>query len=446
MTSPSSPPLLGFDLVEPGRPPRPADKYDLPLVLGTQRQFHLLAKPSGSLCNLDCNYCFYLSKPALPGGPGVGGMSDATLEQLIREYIAGVSGPEVVFSWQGGEPTLMGLDFFRKVVALEKKHAKPGQRIQNDLQTNGTLIDEEWCRFLKENHFLVGLSIDGPRDIHDRFRLTKGRQPTFDKVLGAAKLLKQFAIPFNTLTCIHRFNAQRPLDVYRFLRRELGASYLQFIPIVEPKNFELTPPPQRDQWAKRALAQENSPESRPGHPNSIVTDWSVDPEQWGEFLWKTFQEWRSRDLGKVYVSHFETLVAQQLGLPSQICVYSECCGKCLAIEHDGSLYACDHYVYPEFRLGNIHDGQLASKVFSRAQVQFGYSKSEALPKRCLQCPFLGHCWGECPKNRFLRTAEGEPGMNYLCLGLKRFFERAIPEVERIVADLRKQKLHLRRRM
>ena len=241
-----------FKVAEVGMPPRTIDKYDAPLLLGNQsrRRFHVMAKPAGSTCNLDCTYCFYLSKETLPNGPGTGRMSDEMLEKFIQQYIAGVTGPEVVFSWQGGEPTLMGLDFFRKVVALEKKHAKPFQKIENDLQTNGTLINEEWCEFLKANRFLVGLSIDGPREIHDQYRVTKGGKPTFEKVFHTAKLFQRYGVPFNTLTCVNRFNARKPLDVYRFLRNEVGSTYMQFIPIVEYKGFERTAP---HKWDNAAL-------------------------------------------------------------------------------------------------------------------------------------------------------------------------------------------------
>ena len=242
------------------------DKYSVPQQLGSgvRRRFHVMAKPSGSACNLDCTYCFYLSKETLPNGPGAGRMDDETLELFIRQYIDGVTGPEVVFSWQGGEPTLRGLDFFRRVVALQKKYAKPGQRIDNDLQTNGVLLNAEWAAFLKENRFLVGLSIDGPRELHDRFRVNKGGAPTFDKVMAAATLLRQAGVPFNTLTCVHRFNASRPLDVYRFLRRELDATYIQFIPIVQTQGV-------RDDRAahlgRGAIADRSAVrEARPGHP------------------------------------------------------------------------------------------------------------------------------------------------------------------------------------
>jgi uncharacterized protein len=415
-------------------PPGPIDKYHAPQWLGARavRRFHVMAKPAGSTCNLDCAYCFYLSKPALPGGPGAGRMDDELLECFVRDYIGSVTGDEVVFSWQGGEPTLRGLAFFRKVVALQRKHAKPGQRIENDLQTNGTLLDEDWAVFLKEHRFLVGLSIDGPRDIHDRYRITKQGAPTFDAVVAAARLLRRFGVPFNTLTCVHRYNASRPLDVYRFLRRELGSTYLQFIPIVEPNGFETTAP---QHWDASRLPVVGSARARPGHPDSVVTPWSVDADEYGRFLSKVWDEWLARDLGKVLVNFCETLVAQHLGQPSQLCVYGEVCGKGAAIEHDGSVYACDHYVYPEFRLGNVRERSLGDMMFSPQQVKFGYAKSETLPAYCRRCEFLGDCWGECPKNRLLRTPDGEPGLNYLCPGLRSFFAHAVPTAKRLAAQL-----------
>jgi len=402
-----------------------------------------MAKPTGSTCNLDCTYCYYLSKEHLAKGPGAARMSDETLELFIKQYIDGVTGREVVFSWQGGEPTLLGLDFFRKVVAFEKKHAKPGQRIENDLQTNGTLLNEEWCDFLKAHRFLVGLSIDGPREIHDHYRVTKGGRPTFDKVFAAAKLLQRYGIPFNTLTCVHRFNGRRPLDVYRFLRQELDSKYIQFIPIVERKTFEHAAP---QTWNRAELPRDGEPQARPGHPGSVVTEWSVDPDDWGYFLCRVFDRWLSQDIGKVMVNHFETLVAQHLGLPSQMCVYSETCGKALAIEHEGSVYSCDHYVYPEYRLGDVKSVWLGEMVRSPAQTEFGLAKSRTLPQYCRRCSYLSDCWGECPKNRFIRTSDGEPGLNYLCRGFKKFFGHALPEIDRVAAHLRKEPLRPQARM
>ena len=416
-------------------PPESINRYTVPQSLAKLRgaRFHVMVKPAGSACNLDCTYCFYLSKQKLRHGPGAGHMDDELLDRFVRDYIHSVTADEVVFSWQGGEPTLLGIEYFEKVVALQRKHAKAGQRIENDLQTNGTLLDDDWATFLRQNNFLVGLSIDGPREIHDHFRVSKHAEPTFDKVVAAAQMLRRHGVRYNTLTCVHRFNASRPLDVYRFLRRELGSTYLQFIPIVEPRDFATTAPGHRD---VARLPQLGAPEARPDHPESVVTPWSVDADEYGYFLSKVWDEWRARDFGKVLVNFCEPLVAQKLGLPSQVCVHHEFCGKGVALEHDGSVYACDHYVYPEYRLGNVRRKSLGDMVFSPAQVKFGYSKSESLPAYCRQCEWLSDCWGECPKNRLLRAPDGEPGLNYLCAGLRRFFEHAAPEARRIAKRLR----------
>ena len=392
-----------------------------------------MAKPAGSACNLDCAYCFYLSKRVLPGGPGSGHMPDEVLERFVKDYIDSVTSDEVVFSWQGGEPTLLGLEFFEKVVTLQKKHARAGQRIENDLQTNGTLLDDDWARFLKQQRFLVGLSIDGPREIHDHCRITKHAEPTLDQVFAAAKMLQKHGVRFNTLTCVHRYNASRPLDVYRFLRREIGSTYIQFIPIVEIKGFEKMAP---GTWDEARLPMPGDPRCHPDHPESVVTPWSVAAEEYGYFLCKIWDEWQARDVGKVLVNLCETLVAQHMGLPSQVCVHSEICGKGVALEHDGDVYSCDHYVYPEYRLGNIRQQSLGDMVFSPRQVKFGYAKSETLPAYFRRCEFLSDCWGECPKNRLLRTPDGEPGLNYLCAGLKRFFAHAVPTAKRMAVRLR----------
>ncbi|HMQ68774.1 MAG TPA: anaerobic sulfatase maturase [Ignavibacteria bacterium] len=411
--------------------------------LPEKKRFHIMAKPGGSTCNIDCKYCYYIDKGDLSNGPGTGKMSDEILERYIKKYIEGNTADEVVFSWQGGEPTMLGLEYFKKIVELEKKYAKPGQRISNDLQTNGLLLDENWCKFLKENNWLVGISIDGPREIHDAYRVTKNDKPTFDLVMKAIDLLKKYRVPFNTLTCVNRLNARRPLDVYRFLRREIKSTYIQFIPIVEYKGFETTAP---YKWDHNKLPIDGSPEARPDHPDSIVTDWSVDPDDYGYFLKKVFDEWRSRDLGKVLVNHFETMVAQHLGLPSQVCIYSETCGKGLAIENDGSVYSCDHFVYPEYRIGNVKDKNIDEMVYSDRQLKFGTDKSDKLPEYCGNCEYLTDCRGECPKNRIIRTPDGEPGLSYLCRGLKSFFKHTLPEVDRIVKKLKETQINPTRRM
>ena len=377
-----------------------------------------MVKPVGSVCNLDCTYCYYLHKEELLHQPRAPRMSDELLEQHIRQYIEAQTGDEVVFSWQGGEPTLLGVEFFRKVVALEAKYRKAGQRIENDLQTNGTLLDEEWATFLKEHGFIVGLSIDGPKRLHDRFRMNKGGQPTHDKVMAAARLLKKHRVPFNALCVVNRENAKYPLDVYRFLTREVGVWRVQLISCVEPKVFREIAP---QHWDPAALPVVGTPQAKPGASDSVVTDWSVDPDDWGHFLCKVWDEWFRRDYGKVHVDLFETAAAQSLGLPSQRCITAEFCGKGLAVEHNGDVFSSDHYIYPEYRLGNIQAAHWGAMAYSEEQKKFGFAKRDALPQYCGQCPHLRVCWGECPKNRFIRTPEGEGGLNYLCPGLKQFF-------------------------
>ncbi len=373
------------------------------LPKGDFYRFHAMVKPSGSQCNLDCAYCFYLHKEDLLRQPKKSRMSEALLEQHIRQYIEAHSGPEVVFSWQGGEPTLMGLDFFVRVIELQTRYRKPGQAIENDLQTNGILLDDAWCNFLKQNNFLVGLSIDGPAVLHDEYRYSKGGTPTFERVMAAVALLHQYQIPFGALCVVNRKNAKRPTDVYRFLRDQVRPRIIQFIPCVEPLDFRT---------------------AAPGSAESSVTDWSVAAQDWGYFLGRIWDEWLRRDYGKVFVDQFENVISQMFGHGAQKCVSSQICGKALALEHNGDLYSCDHFVYPEYKLGNIlqtHEGDLA---FSEQQKKFAYAKSDTLPQYCRSCSYLDLCWGECPKSRFLRTPDGEAGLNYLCTGLKQFYAKA----------------------
>ncbi len=397
---------------------------------GVKYRFHAMVKPVGATCNLDCTYCFYLhKKKLLDQAPGVR-MDTDLLEEHIRQYIEAQTADEVVFSWQGGEPTLLGVEFFQRVVELQEKYCRPGQNIENDLQTNGSLLTEEWAVFLKENSFLVGLSVDGPASIHDIYRKTCDGKPTHGRVMAAAKLLKKHAVPFNALCVVNRENAKRPLDVYRFLTRELGVRRVQLIPCVEPRNFKKTPP---NLWNHSPRPLVGSPESRPGHPDSVVTDWSVDPQDWGAFLCKVWDEWYRRDYGKVHVDLFETAIAQSLGLPAQRCVSAQFCGKGLAVEHNGDVFSCDHYVYPLYHLGNIREEHLGEMAFSERQKSFGFAKRDSLPNVCRHCEHLNLCWGECPKNRLLLSSDGEKGLNYLCLGQKKFFnhiQQEMPEILR----------------
>lgn len=408
-------------------------QYELPsAVPGRRHRFHAMIKPAGAACNLDCVYCFYLHKTELLNHNPSSRMSDDVLEQHIRQYIQAQDGDAVVFSWQGGEPTLTGLDFFRRVVELEARYRKPFQRIENDLQTNGTLLTEEWAVFLKRHNFLVGLSIDGPRDLHDKYRLNKGGEPTFDKVIKAARLLKKHDVSFNALCVVNRDNAQHPRDVYRFLSRELGTRRLQFIPCVEPRDFKTTAP---QHWDPAKIPVVGTPQAHPGQPDSVVTDWSVDPDDWGSFLCQAWDDWLRRDQGKIHVNLFETAIAQSMGLPSQTCTQHEFCGKGLAVEHNGDVFSCDHYVYSDYRLGNIletHEGEMA---YGDRQKGFGFAKRDTLPDYCRRCEHLKLCWGECPKNRLVRTPQGQVGLNYLCPGFKRFYShisRDMPDVLRRV--------------
>ncbi len=385
---------------------------------GGKRAYHAMIKPQGSICNLDCTYCYYLHKQDLLGSTSKFRITDEILETHIRQYVEGQDRDEVVFSWQGGEPTMLGLAFFEKVVELEQKYKKPGQRIENDLQTNGTLLTEEWGAFLKKHNFLVGLSIDGPEELHDLYRVSKEGKPTFAKVFAASQLLHRHGVPFNSLSVINRVNAKKPLDVYRFLKNEVRPRQMQFIPCVEPIVFENTAP---QKWISESIPIQDSSAAHPGTPDSVVTDWSINPDDWGTFLCKIWDEWYRRDIGKVFINHFETAVAQWMGKDSQLCIYHEFCGKGVALEHDGSLYSCDHYVYPEYKLGNIRETSSSRMVFSDQQRTFGLNKFNSLPRQCRECSFLFACNGECPKNRLIRTKDGEPGLNYLCSGLKKYW-------------------------
>ena len=399
---------------------------------GAKRSYHAIVKPIGAICNLDCRYCYYLHKEELLASSTKFRISDEILEAHVRQYIEGQDRDEVVFTWQGGEPTLLGIEFFEKVVALEKRYKKPNQRIENDLQTNGTLLNEEWAAFLKKNGFLVGLSIDGPKELHDQYRVSKDGKPTFDKVVAAAQLLHRHKVPFNALCVVNRVNARRPLDVYRFLKNEIAPRQIQFIPCVEPNVFRNTAP---QHWDTPTLPMQGTAASHPGHRDSAVTDWSVDTDDWGYFLCKVWDDWYRRDIGKVFINQFENAVAVWLGQDSQMCVYHEFCGKGVALEHDGGLYSCDHYVYSEYKLGNITTTSSSRMVFSEQQQRFGFNKFTSLPRQCKECHYLFACNGECPKNRLLRTPTGEAGLNYLCSGFQKFWHHIDQDVKAICRKL-----------
>ena len=377
--------------------------------------FHVLTKPTGAACNLGCSYCFFLDKELLyPGQPLR--MSDDMLEAYLTQLVAGQRTPHVAVAWQGGEPTLMGLEFFRRAARIQAQLAVDGVRFHNTIQTNGTLLDDEWCAFLAEHDYLVGISIDGPRQLHDAFRVDKGGHPTFDRVLRGLRLLQEHQVATNVLTTVNAVNGAYPLAVYRFLRDDAGADWLQFIPVVE----------RLDEDGGPSLYQRGS----------AVSHRTVGGAQYGQFLIEVFDEWVRHDVGSVFVQTFEATLRNFLGLPSTMCVFDETCGTAVALEHNGDLYSCDHYVDPDHLLGNIAEVPMGDLVGSRRQHDFGQVKLDTLPRFCRECDVRFACNGECPKNRFLTTPDGEPGLNYLCDGLKAFFHHVDPPMRHLAACLR----------
>ncbi|MCA9980106.1 MAG: anaerobic sulfatase maturase [Anaerolineales bacterium] len=393
--------------------------------------FHLLAKPTGAICNLDCTYCFFLSKEMLYPDSRFR-MADETLETYIRQLLeAHGRVPEVTIAWQGGEPTLMGLDFFKRSVALAEQYKKPGQQLLHTIQTNGTRLDDEWCAFFKQHNFLVGLSVDGPREIHDTYRVNKGGAGSFDQVMHGLNLLKKHDVAFNILCTVHAANQDHPLVVYRFFRDELGAQFIQFIPIVERATSELLLLANVG-WHERPGGE------RPLYVQSgrLVTERTVNGAQYGRFLCAIFDEWVQRDVGQVFVQLFDTTLGAHLGQYS-LCIFAPTCGTALALEHNGDLYACDHYVEPDYLLGNIQETHLIELVASDKQRQFGLDKRDTLPRYCLECEVRFACNGGCPRNRFITTPTGESGLNYLCAGYKLFFNH-VDGPMKIMANLVRQ--------
>jgi uncharacterized protein len=374
------------------------------------RAFHVMTKPIGPICNLDCKYCFYLEKEKFFPANERFGMPDHVLEEYIRQQIESQSSAEISFAWQGGEPTLLGVRFFRKVVALQAKYAH-GKTIRNALQTNGTLLNDEWGEFLQSHQFLVGLSVDGPRDLHDTYRVDKKQNPTFERVMAGLAVLKKHRVDFNTLTVVNYANSKRPLEVYRFLK-EIGSSYIQFIPLVERSAD------QGSQASDAVLALPPTPGK--AAPTEPVTGWSVNARQYGNFLVEIFEEWVRHDVGRIFVQLFDVALGNWMGLGSSLCIFAEKCGAALALEHNGDVYSCDHYVYPQYQLGNILNQSLGAMVSSPEQQHFGSQKFAALPSYCRTCEVRFACHGECPKNRFIDTPDGESGLNYLCPAYKHF--------------------------
>ncbi|ADI15773.1 anaerobic sulfatase maturase [Truepera radiovictrix] len=369
--------------------------------------FHVMIKPGGAICNLDCAYCYFLSKELLYPGSRFR-MAYELLETYTAQYIAAQRVPEVTFAWQGGEPTLLGLEFYRHAFALQRRYRRPGMRIHNTFQTNGVLLDDAWCAFLKEHEVLVGLSLDGPERLHDAYRVNKGGKGTFQEVMRGLGYLKKHGVAFNVLTTVHAANAPYPEEVYAFLRDEVGAQFLQFIPIVE----------------------------RDTASGSRVTERSVTAEGYGRFMTRVFDLWVRRDVGRVFVQLFDVALAAWLGLEPGLCVFARTCGGALALEHNGDLYSCDHFVEPAYKLGNLLELPLASMVGSEQQRAFGEAKASTLPQYCRRCEVRFVCNGGCPKDRIRTTPDGEPGLNYLCAGYRAFFNHIAPAMRFMAAELR----------
>lgn len=376
-----------------------------------------MSKPIGPRCNIACEYCYYLEKEKLYPAEKKFRMAPDMLESYISQLIetsreAGMA--EVPFTWQGGEPTILGVDYFRRILALQKKYASEGIQITNSLQTNGILLNDEWGQFLKENDFLVGISIDGPKKVHDRYRLDRAGRPTFDAVMRGLEVLQRHGVEHNVLTVVQRANAGKGKEIYKFLKG-LGIEYMQFIPIVErAQNGALAGAPQVDM-----------------DPDNAVTSWSVSPRAYGKFLTDLFDIWFRHDIGRIYVQFFDTQLGMWMGRGSSLCVFAENCGAGLAVEHDGSLYSCDHYVYPKYRLGNLTETPLSELVWTQKQREFGRDKTNGLTAQCKACSFRFACNGGCPKHRFAKAKDGEDGHNYFCESYTMFFHHAGSRMQRM---------------
>jgi anaerobic sulfatase maturase len=376
------------------------------------RPLYVMLKPVGAACNLACDYCYYLEKSNLYKQQSHRIMTDELLERFIKEYIEAQTMNEVLFTWHGGEPTLRPLSFYQKAVALQQKYAR-GRRIDNALQTNGTLLTDEWCRFLKANNWLVGISIDGPAEFHDRYRRDNRGKPSFEKVMNGIRLLQKHGVEWNAMAVVNRYNADHPKAFYDFFKR-INCQFIQFAPIVE----RIMP---HDDGRHLAALGEAAGE--------MVSDTSVTPEQWGTFLCGIFDEWKKADIGKVFVQIFDSMLANWVGVMPGTCIFSKECGHAGVMEYNGDVYSCDHFVFPQYKLGNIYQHTLLEMLYGEKQRYFSQLKYNRLPRQCKECRWAFACHGECPKNRFLKDRYGNPGLNYLCAGYRRFFEHIAPTME-----------------
>lgn len=360
-----------------------------------------MLKPAGASCNLACRYCYYLEKAKLYPDKSLV-MSDQLLEEFVIQYIGAQTTPEVLFTWHGGETLLRPLSFYQKALKLQQRYAQ-GRHIDNCLQTNGTLLTDEWCEFFRDNNFLIGISIDGPEELHDQYRKTRNGQPTWKEVMRGIRLLQKHDVDWNAMAVVNNINANYPREFYKFFK-DIGCQYLQFTPIVERENGK-------------------------------VTDYSITPEQWGSFLCTLYDEWVKEDVGEIFIQIFDATLANWAGVIPGICSLSEMCGHSAAMEFNGDLYSCDHFVFPQYKLGNIRQQSLTSMMYGKQQREFGKQKTESLPRQCRECEFLFACHGECPKNRFCSDRYGEAGLNYLCSGYYQFFKHVTSDMDYMKTEL-----------
>lgn len=379
---------------------------------------YMMAKPAGPACNLACEYCYYLEKSRLFEGVKRTYMSDTVLENFIKSYIEAQTTDCVQFVWHGGEAMLRNLDFYRMAMDLQRRYAG-GRAIENCLQTNGTLLNDEWCAFLRNNHWLVGISIDGPQEFHDEYRRNRAGKPSFLSVMRGIRLLQRHGVEWNAMAVVNDYNVEYPDEFYNFFR-DIGCEYLQFTPVVE------------------RLHNDGSLASG-GERGAEVTGFSVDPERWGDFLIRVFDLWRKRDVGRVFVQLFDATLANWVGVTPGVCTMAKTCGHAGVVEHNGDVYCCDHFVFPEYKLGNVCTDSVLSMMYSEHQQQFGAAKQASLPAQCRNCRWLFACNGECPRNRFATTAHGEPGLNYLCVGYRKFFAHAAPYMDFMAAELKAER-------
>lgn len=386
------------------------------------KPLYVMLKPAGAHCNLACKYCYYLEKNKLYPTAQRHLMSDEMLEQFTREYIEAQTMNQVLFTWHGGEPLLRSIDFYRKALSLQQKYAG-GRRIDNVIQTNGTLLTDEWCEFFAQSHWLVGISIDGPQPYHDHYRLTAAGKPSWKKVMQGIKLLKKHGVEWNAMAVVNAYNANHPLEFYRFFK-ENGCQFLQFTPIVERQTRH------EDGRTLASLADKDE---------ISLSEASVTPEQWGYFLCAIFDEWVRKDVGKIFVEIFDCTLANWMGISPGICAYSKECGHAGVMEHNGDVYSCDHFVFPEYKLGNIRDHSLIDMLYGEQQQEFSCLKHSSLPRQCKECDMEFACHGECPKNRFMKDKYGDSGLNYLCPGYYHYYQHVAPYMDYMKQELMAQR-------